>query len=432
MNEGAIIEATKALARRLNGDLGLVSAAVSQAITDFIPELEVDQRLRELLGASVESNVENIVHMLAHNIPADHMEAPSAALEYARRLAQNGVPIHALVRAYRLGQSRLLKESFVHIHAMFDEVEASMIYERIVVATFAYIDWISEAIISIYQEERERWLTDQQALRADVARQVVADKATDLPGAEKLLDYPFRQWHIGAAIWTSESASGEPSGIERHAVRLARQLRCSGSPLVIPQDRSSSWAWFPFGQTEPDRIPFASAIRELAIPMRFALGSPAYGDSGFRTTLRNAMCTREVALASGEWAQTVLTYPEISSVALLTRDISATKEWVETTLGSLAIDDESHARLRETLRVFLAHGSSYTAAAAELVMHKNSVKYRIERATLELGRGLGCDRLDVELALAACYRLGKSVLRPSDDAPMFVKPPFERLKIQPV
>lgn len=414
MDEGAIIEATKALARRLNRDLGVVSASVSKAISDSIPELEVDQRVHELMGASVESNVENIVHMLAHNIPADHMEAPSAALEYARRLAQNGVPIHALVRAYRLGQSRLLKEASVHIHAMFDEGEASVIFERIVVETFAYIDWISEAIISIYQEERERWLSDQQALRADIVRQVMANKATDLPGAEKLLDYPFRQWHVGAAIWSSETESGEHSGIERHAVQLARQLRCSGAPLVIPQDRSSSWAWFPFGQTEPDRIPFSSAIRELAIPLRFALGSAGYGASGFRMTLRNAICTREVALASGELEQNVLTYPEISSVALLTRDLSATREWVEMTLGPLAIDDESQARLRETLRVFLAHGASYTAAAAELVMHKNSVKYRVERAIMELGRGLGSDRLDVELALAACHWLGKSVLRPAE------------------
>ncbi len=381
---------------------------------ESIPELEVDQRLNELLCASVESNVENIVHMLAHNIRAEHMEAPSAALEYARRLAQNGVPIHALVRAYRLGQNRLLKESFFHIHAMFDELEASAIYEKIVVETFAYIDWISEAIISVYQEERERWLTDQQALRADVARQVMADKSRDLRVAEKLLDYPFRQWHIGSAIWTAETQSGELSGIERHAVRLARQLRCSGKPLVIPQDRSSSWAWFPFGGSEPDRIPFAAAIAELAIPLRFALGTAGFGASGFRTTLRQAICAREVALASGDSAPMVLTYPDISSVALLARDLISTREWVETTLGPLAIDDEGHARLRETLRVFLAHGSSYTAAAAELVMHKNSVKYRVERATLELGRGLGRDRLDVELALAACRWLGKSVLRPAE------------------
>src|SRR5450756_1270242 len=86
--------------------------------------------------------------------------------------------------------------------------------------------------------------------------------------------------------------------------------------------------------------------------------------------------------------------------------VASPKEWVQTTLGSLAIDDENHERLRETLRVFLAVGSSYTAAATELTMHKNSVKYRVERASQERGRPIGHDRMDVELALAACHWLG--------------------------
>jgi DNA-binding PucR family transcriptional regulator len=410
-NPDVVSEATKLLARRLNDDLGSVSASVSKAITDSIPELQLDQRLQELMRASVESNVENIVHMLAHAIPAEHMEAPSAAMEYARRLAQNGIPIHALVRAYRVGQRQLLKDSFEQIGALYGELDALRIYESVVVQTFSYIDWISETIIITYQEEREHWLTDQQVRRSNTVRQLLKDQATNVPAAERLLNYRFEQWHVGAAIWTDGTDEAELGGIERSAAALARQLCCCGAPLVIAQDRSNSWAWFPFGAKEPNPASFAPRIRGLGIPIRVSLGSAQYGFSGFRATLRQAECTREVALALGESASKVLTYPEISSVALLVRDLSSTKEWVEATLGTLAIDDENHARLRETLRVFLAHGSSYTAAAIELALHKNSVKYRVERATAELGRGLDRDRLDIELALAACRWLGKSVLR---------------------
>ena len=41
---------------------------------------------------------------------------------------------------------------------------------------------------------------------------------------------------------------------------------------------------------------------------------------------------------------------------------------------------QNDARLRETLRMYLACGSSYKVAAEELNMHFNSVKYRVGRA----------------------------------------------------
>ena len=74
------------------------------------------------------------------------------------------------------------------------------------------------------------------------------------------------------------------------------------------------------------------------------------------------------------------TDPGLSVVARLGADVVATRDWVATVLGDLATDNENDARLRETLRVFLGCGSSYKAAAEELNLHFNSVKYRVGRA----------------------------------------------------
>ena len=63
-----------------------------------------------------------------------------------------------------------------------------------------------------------------------------------------------------------------------------------------------------------------------------------------------------------------------------------------------------------TLRVFLAAAGSYTASATQLAMHKNSVKYRVEKAEQDRGRPIRGDRLDVELARHACHWLGRAVL----------------------
>jgi DNA-binding PucR family transcriptional regulator len=90
--------------------------------------------------------------------------------------------------------------------------------------------------------------------------------------------------------------------------------------------------------------------------------------------------------------------------------------WVAGTLGGLAADDEQHARLRETLLVFLDTGGSYKATAERLVLHKNTVQYRIRRAEESLGHPVGDHRHDVELALRASRWLGSSVLRAAGGA----------------
>ena len=66
-----------------------------------------------------------------------------------------------------------------------------------------------------------------------------------------------------------------------------------------------------------------------------------------------------------------------------------------------------------TARVFLRTGGSYTAAADELFLHRNSVQYRVRQAEELRGRPFTDGRLDVELALLACHWLGASVLTPA-------------------
>jgi DNA-binding PucR family transcriptional regulator len=109
----------------------------------------------------------------------------------------------------------------------------------------------------------------------------------------------------------------------------------------------------------------------------------------------------------------VMTFAESGPLSLRCSDLAATRSWVADTLGSLAVDDDGAARLRETLRLFLGSGSSYTATAELLSMHKNSVQYRVQKAEQLRGRPLREDRLDVELALRVCDLLGRAVLLPS-------------------
>jgi DNA-binding PucR family transcriptional regulator len=125
-----------------------------------------------------------------------------------------------------------------------------------------------------------------------------------------------------------------------------------------------------------------------------------------------AQDSRAVAIATGAAARqvTAASDPGLSVAALLGDNVDAAAAWIGDVLGPLASATESDERLRETLRVFLHAGSSFKAAAEELHLHVNSVKYRIRRAIERRGRPITDDRLDVEVALLLCHWFDAAIL----------------------
>jgi sugar diacid utilization regulator len=81
-------------------------------------------------------------------------------------------------------------------------------------------------------------------------------------------------------------------------------------------------------------------------------------------------------------------------------------------LAGLATDDEHHARLRDLPAGLPAGRGQLQTIAARLMLHKNTVQYRIRKAEESLGRPVGENRHDVELVLEASRWLGSAVLQP--------------------
>jgi DNA-binding PucR family transcriptional regulator len=202
--------------------------------------------------------------------------------------------------------------------------------------------------------------------------------------------------------------------LDRLATAAAGTLGCPTRPLFVPQDETMAWIWLPLGgqsRIAPQRL--AEAFDNGDTGTRLAIGEPASGVDGFRGTLRQALRTRDLALVADPGTR-VTTFTEVGSVALLCADLAATRTWVRDTLADLVIDDEPHARLRETLQVFLSTGASYTATAERMTLHKNSVQYRVRKAEEALRAPIQDRRADLELALRACQYLGRAMLRPAE------------------
>jgi hypothetical protein len=389
-----------------------------ELLTKDIPELRGDDIVEQLLFASVEENVATLLHVFERGTAPDEVDAPAAAVEYAKRLAQRGVPIAALVRAYRVGHGRFLQRCLDEIVARStDAGVASAVTARAVAVSFRYIDRVSEQVISTYQRERDRWLLAQTAVRAARVRDVLGSRALDVDATETTLGYRLRQHHLGVVAWVNAEVRGSDglARLERLASLAARSLGDRGRPLFVPRDEALAWIWVPLDSgAMPTADLLASAFgctdNSEDATVRVAVGDPGYGLQGFRQTHFEALRVQDLALAAQPGAR-LTTFGDVGTVALICADVPAARSWVWSTLGDMAIDDDAHARLRETLQVFLAT-ASYTATAERLTMHKNSVQYRIRKAEQALGAPIEHRRADLELALRACLYLGHAVLRP--------------------
>lgn len=382
-----------------------------------IPELPTDPALVDLLNGSASSNLETLAHLLRGHVPVDEIQAPAAAVEYARRLAQRGTPPSALLRAYRLGQQLILRWASEEIARRVSDPGLALQTSNLLTDTsFQYVDAVSEDVMGAYLTERERWLANRSAVQRETVEALLRGDRLDVGVTEAALGYRLRQHHLGLVLWSAGADNGLADS-ERLLARLAQRVG-AGHPLFVPRDRDTAWAWLPIGRTaDVDLDAVAEVLAADGGGIRVALGVPDAGEQGFRASHLGAAAAHEVAQL-GQYDDQVISHadPTVRAAALLLHDLDATRRMVVRTLGDLAADTEGAARMRETLLAFLEDRESYVATAARMHLHKNTVKYRVDRAVEARGKPLGEERLDLELALIACRWLGPEVLRKNGQA----------------
>ena len=263
---------------------GEISADIYRLIVQEIPRLRNDSRILALLEASVAENISTVLHILQHGIDLENVHAPAAAEEYARRLAQRGVPIAALLRAYRIGSARFEDRCLQELGRRSDNAAVvSTAGLRIAGILAAYIDQVSEEVVSAYETEKENWLRNQSAARAARVRALLKGEQVDLRSSEAILGYRLRQHHLGVVAWIAGAPAGGGSlGLLDHAItEMAAAAHCDGLPMVVPQDESCAWAWLPLGARRDVAPPVPDASGASGgDEIRFAFGEPAAGLPG--------------------------------------------------------------------------------------------------------------------------------------------------------
>ncbi|HEU4513607.1 MAG TPA: helix-turn-helix domain-containing protein [Nocardioidaceae bacterium] len=409
-----ITRLTALVGERLQRRYDEINASMNEAIEEAIPGLG-DPEMTDMLHASVEGNIATILHMLRNDIPLSRVQPITAATEYAIRLAQRGIPATSLRRAYHFGSDDLLAQMFEEVRELDVDPDTRLrLLHHLAGWTHSYVDWITRMVLAAYDDERRQVEERSASIAASLVRALLDEAPGAHVGFSERTGYSLEQHHVAGVLWIAAAnpAVDHTERLRSLAGALARATS-STSPFFTAVDRSTAWVWFGRGTDAGELSP--TAVRTVLTEhgdARLALGQVGRGVDGFRRSHRQAGAAREVASVSRS-GQQVIAHGDraVAVVSMLLHDMNALTQWVSDVLGPLAANNDNAARLRETLLTLLVSGGSYQVTAEQLMLHRNTVKYRVGRAVELRGRGLEDDRLDVELALEVVRLLGDVVLR---------------------
>lgn len=340
---------------------------------------------------SCRDNLERILQVLADALPAgaDPLDAPRAS---GRRRAVQGIPLEAVLHAYRLGTATIWQ-------ALLTQARGG---------PAGSVDVVTEATSSVLEVVNRYSLVVADAYRATEAELGIRD--ADRRGA--LMDALLTATALDPATAAAAATALELPPHDRFAVVALRYDAALDRPLTVPRDalavRGVRSAWRTKGDREFGVLALGGqSLAAVATLLESLLPRPAglsWSVPGLGS-LAEARQAAETALSTAP-ARPARVYriddrlPE----ALVVSRPDLAHRLTDRVLGRLLEQAPAERRLLvDTLEVWLRGGRSVAAAAVALHCHRNTVANRLRRIETLTGGSLDDDRhvLCCYLALTA-------------------------------
>jgi sugar diacid utilization regulator len=198
------------------------------------------------------------------------------------------------------------------------------------------------------------------------------------------------RYHVGIAVY-HETPDGSDALLVETAQHVLAVLGATQT-LIVPRGLVTLWAW----GNSPAKLDVR--LEPQSTGPRIAVGRPGYGPAGFRATHEQALEVHRIAQLHRGTGPSFWSYDDVSLLSILLREPGVAAEFVLYELGDLTKDDPKTADLRLTLRTYLGNHSP-NATAAKLHLARNTVTYRLGRASEILGRPVDERQLETWTAL---------------------------------
>lgn len=396
-----------AVLRPAAAELAERAAEISSAVNDYtserLPGLLANEQALEVNRASTEASIRDFAEvLLAGADPAAAAQLPSPTLAYARDGAQHGIPLTTLMRSYRLAHAATSRHFTAILETHADDADDFSAASELGSAwMFAYVDAALCLVEEVYTAERDRWLRSAAASQAETIGTILAGQPIDIDLATRRLRRDIRRVHVAAIAWLESHEEGRNTqAVLEAAIRDIAAAIGDQQPLVHPLGILSAAAWSSSHSIAPSKVLDELRFRTANAPgVRVAIGEPARGIAGFRSSYLEAVEAQRIARLAGRPVGSVTRYDNVSLRAISTVDIEQSLVFVQRELGRLGSTDETTRRLAATLRTFLDENCSRGRTAKRLHIHENTVAYRVRQAQELLGRSLDKRTLELRVAL---------------------------------
>lgn len=374
---------------------------VDRAILGGIPAIANDAVLTTELHASTRSQFRAWLNLLDHN--QMDVALPPQAIALALSIARRGLELNVLLKIYRIAHDAVW-QFFTEVADQVDDDGP----DRIEVLKFLWGRggrWINDSVeqlINVYVAERDAVLQGKLARRTATAQALLRGDHLPLDETSEALGHALRDHQTAAVLWTDDHhPDPNPVQLDTAGRQLAATLG-GVRPLSLPAGNREIWLWVATRQApaadQHGALDAAAAELQRTVPgLRIALGRSSRGIAGFVDSHREAVGAQRIAHAGS--AQVVTRYRDVELVALLSGDRDGAAALVRRELTGLTDDDPAMERVRETVATYLRAGGNVEQTALALIVHKNTIRYRISQAESLIGHPLTERRTELDLAL---------------------------------
>jgi DNA-binding PucR family transcriptional regulator len=311
------------------------------------------------------------------------------------------MPLGVLLKVYRVAE-RAVWDYFKQVIARLPEDDP----RRTEILVFlwdrgrTWIDGSIEQLIQVFYQEEQAIPHGMLARRAEAVHAVLRGDPTSVDTATQDLGHQLSSTHLGLVLWADDDGNVRDPVARIHATAASLALRLGApKPLLLPVGRREVWGWLSLPSAADLRV-ISDVVSERGRgeSVRMASGLPARGVAGFRQSHREALDTQRLVVGSGSTAR-FTSYGDVELICLVDNKPESARALIGRELRGLAGSDPALAKVRETVRLYLTCGANVDMTATNLIVHKNTVRYRLAQAEELIGHALTERRTQVELAL---------------------------------
>ncbi|MER5348646.1 SpoIIE family protein phosphatase [Streptomyces mirabilis] len=161
------------LARWIGSRADQLAELLVEVLRSGFPDMWQFEDIAAVAQTAAREEVAAVLAVLDRRIDVAEVETPPASIEFARLLAEHGVPLSELLRLYRLNHAGMLH--LVHEEAVGRGMDPKLISATdtaLIDLSFAFVDRTSEQVVAAYQKERDRRLQQRLIIISEVGARI--------------------------------------------------------------------------------------------------------------------------------------------------------------------------------------------------------------------------------------------------------------------